>query len=81
MTLLITLGIALGSIFGLEGLRNTAIVYLILYCIEKYFWACDHFFDQLWVFVFSIAALVCWGAIEINKHPDFVVNMFKSQDY
>ena len=80
MTLLV-LGIWAGSVYSMEGLKNTAIVYLVLYCIEKWYWVSEKLFDEIWVFVFTLAAFVCWAAIEINKHPEFVVDMFKTDDY
>ena len=74
-------GIAFGSIYSMEGLKNTSIVYMILWVIEKYNELYFIATSNVWAFVFSISALLCWGALEINKHPEFVVQMFKSDDY
>lgn len=74
-------GIAFGSIYSMEGLRNTAIVYMILWLIEKYHEIYFRYTESIWLFVFTISALACWGAFEINKHPQFVVDMFKSAEY
>ena len=62
----------------MDGLRNTAIVYMILWLIEKFHEVYFAFTDSIWLFIFTISALTGWGALEINKHPEFVVNMFKS---
>jgi len=76
MLAMILTGILVGTSYGFEGLSNTAIVYLSLWAIEKFWEIQDATIDSGWVFVFFVAAFVCWGAIEINKHPGFVVSFF-----
>jgi len=72
------MGILLGAVYVMDGLRNTAITYLILWVIEKYHEIYFKITKNYWLFVFTISAGVAWGALEINKHPEFVVNMFKA---
>ena len=74
-------GILVGFSLGFEGLANTAIVYLSLWGIEKFYEIQRCTIDSGWVFIFFVAAFVCWGAIEINKHPGFIISMFKSENY
>ena len=76
--LVMAMGFGFGSINSMEGLKNTSIVYLLLWVIEKYHEAYMIVTENIWFFVFTISAFVCWGALEINKHPEFIVEMFKA---
>ena len=75
------MGIGFGAVYAMDGLRNTAIVYMILWVIEKYHEIYFKITSNIWFFIFTISSLVCWAALEINKHPEFVVDMFKAVDY
>ena len=74
-------GIGFGAVYAMDGLRNTAIVYFVLWVIEKYHELYFKITDNIWLFVFRLSAFVCWAALEINKHPEFIVEMFKAVDY
>lgn len=78
MLILIAVGIGFGFTYSLTGLANTAIVYSILWTIEKYSEAYFKCFENCAVFVFILCAAIAYMSYELNKNPEFVVNMFKS---
>ncbi len=63
------MGLLLGSIFGMEGLRNTAIVYSVLYSLEKHHEIMYTISDSLWAYIFTASAIIYYVALEANKNP------------
>ena len=78
MVLFITAGIGLGLTYSLTGLANTAIVYTILWGIEKFHEVYFKLFKSASVFIFFCCLGLYFIAMEINKNPQFIVNMFSS---
>ena len=78
MLVLLLLVLGIGSVHSMDGLKNTSIVYLILWSIEKYH---EYYFNLTsngWGFIFSMSALVYYLALWLNMHPEFVVSLFKA---
>jgi hypothetical protein len=68
---LVILGIflAVSSIYNIEGLRNTTIVYIVLWGLEKY---TEFYFSVIkngWLFFFSFSVMAYFAALEIHKNP------------
>ena len=81
MLVLMFQALAMGTIYSMEGLRNTTLIYLLLWGIEKYYELYFNMTQNAWGFMFSMSALVYYLALEINKHPEFVVSLFKSNQF
>jgi hypothetical protein len=69
MIVFILMGIAIGSIFGMEGMRNTAIVYSCLYGLEKHHELTFKVTDNIFAYIFTLSAIVYYCALEANKNP------------
>jgi hypothetical protein len=81
MLLILVQGTYVSSVYSIEGLKNTTIVYMILWVIEKYFELYFMLSDNAWMFIFSMSVMVYYLALEANKHPEFVVSLFKSDKF
>ena len=76
MLALLTAGIGVGSTYSMHGLINTAIVYSVLWGIEKYLEVYFATTDDMWVLIFSMSALFYYIALQINMHPEFLIALF-----
>lgn len=72
-------GLYFSSINDLSGMRNTIIVYGILWLIEKYHEIYFAVSSSIWFYLFSMSALLYYLALRINSNPEFVVDMFKAK--
>jgi len=70
--------ILVGYSYGMAGMANTAITFLVLWVMEKY---CEaHYYNEWngWVLVL-LGSIALYGiAMWLHGHPDFVVSMFQS---
>ena len=69
----------LANMYGLTGLANTTVVYMVMFGIDKY-WAV---FEKcgpggVWVFIFTMSAFVYYVALYLNTHPEIIISMFQS---
>lgn len=65
-----------GNLYNMEGLKNTATVYLVFYLIEKY---CDLHWSlewNLWVLVFLFSVIIYKAALYLHGNPDILISMF-----
>ena len=81
MIVLVVAAVMIGSTYNMEGLRNTAIVYFFLWCGEKYTEIYFGITQEIWLFIFMTSVIMYYVALEVNKHPEFVVSIFQSQNY
>lgn len=66
----------LGFVFQINGVKATALVYLVLFVLTK---CSEGFFklsDSKAVYIFFMAAAICGLSIWIHANPGFVVKMF-----
>ena len=75
--MIMAVGLYFSSTLGLTGMRNTIIVYAILWLIEKYHEIYFSLSKNIWLYMFSISLLTYYLALRINANPQFVVDMFK----
>ena len=66
------LAISIGSVFGLEGMKNTALVYLVLYIMEKF----HEIKMNLMVEIFFFCLAVYFIALYLNTHPEVIISIF-----
>jgi hypothetical protein len=68
--------IAVGNIFGINGLTNTGYVFFVLYCMEKY--VEFHMFNELnlWVFVFAGSVVLYYCALYLHRNPKLIISLF-----
>ena len=59
-------GLAISSIYNIEGLRNTAIVYSVLWSIEKYHEIYYTYLKDAWIFIFTLSLMSYFIAIYIH---------------
>lgn len=69
MIFMIVLCMGIGSTYNIEGLRNTAIVYTVLWGLEKYNEIYWRFTSNPWFFIFSLSAFIYYVALYLNMHP------------
>ena len=79
---IVSLAIMLGGLYvsstrGMTGMRNTIIVYGIIWLIEKYHEIYFALTKNIWLYMFSLSLLCYYLALRINSNPQFVVDMFK----
>ena len=81
MLLILAAGLFTSTTLSMDGLRNTIIVYGILWAIEKYHELFFALSKNVWIYVFTISALSYYLALKINSNPQFVIDMFKVEKY
>merc|ERR1711959_496924 len=72
------LAIGVGNVYGMLGMANTAVTFLVLWVLEKY---CDlHTRNRwnMWVLVLLGSALMYKAALWLHGNPEFVVSLFDS---
>lgn len=72
-----TAGLVIGNIWNVKGLKNTAIVFLVLFLMEKYNEA--HILDfsgNLWILLLINSVFLYRSALFLHRNSDFVVAMF-----
>lgn len=57
MVIALLLGVFFGFVFNIQGIANTAVTFLVFYCIEKYTEFHFDFKFNGWVYVFIISLL------------------------
>jgi len=65
-----------GYTYSLDGLKNTSIVFLVLYLIEKY---SDFHFVVEWrpeIFMFFISVFLYKAAMWLHNNREFVISLF-----
>ena len=70
-------GLVIGNIWNIKGLTNTAIVFLVLFLMEKYNEA--HLLDfngNLWILLLINSVFLYRSALFLHRNSDFVVAMF-----
>uniref|UniRef100_A0A0G4I0G0 Uncharacterized protein n=1 Tax=Chromera velia CCMP2878 TaxID=1169474 RepID=A0A0G4I0G0_9ALVE len=70
MVLSLFLALFFGNVLGLEGLRNSALVFGVLWIVEKY---CElHTKLKLngWFLILSLSLVLWRGALWLHQHPD-----------
>jgi len=67
---------AIGNIFGIPGLANTATTFLVMYCMEKYVeWYVEMEWNG-WVLTLSVSCMIYKSALWLHQHPAFVASLF-----
>ncbi len=64
MILTLIAGLCIGSVFSLDGLKNTVIVYMVLYAMQKYCEIGRRF--NPFIFAFTIFLAMYFLALEAN---------------
>jgi len=54
MLIALLIGTGIGSVYSMDGIRNTSIVYWVLWSVEKYFEIYFIYSDSVWVFLFTM---------------------------
>jgi len=67
---------AIGSMYGLDGMRNTALVYAVLWGLEKYSEFYFEFSRSPYLYIFSLSAFTYFSALYLNTHPEIIVSLF-----
>ena len=65
-----------GLMYDMYGLKNTAITFFVLYCMQK---NCEFHFEARingCVYVFYLCIFLYFVAVWLNNHPEFVVSIF-----
>jgi len=74
-------GVFSGYFYGLDGLKNTALVYSFLYTGEH---LSDFYFRKMngnfYLYGFLGFGILYKLALWLNKHPDFIVALYNCSD-
>jgi len=71
------LSIYFGSVYSLDGMKNTAIVYLHLWSLEKFTEGYFELTDNGWPLALFVFCFIYYVAYKLNANPEFIVMMFK----
>ena len=77
MILAVLICLLLGNVFQIDGLTNTAIVYLVLYLMEKYSELHLECRWNGWILVFLFSIVLYKTALYLHANPDFVISIWK----
>jgi len=67
-----------GNVFVMTGLANTATVFLVMWCLEKYAELHFELKFNVWIFILFISAFMYKAALWLHTNPAFVASLFSS---
>eukprot|EP00927_Polykrikos_kofoidii_P065980 TRINITY_DN61667_c0_g1_i1.p1 TRINITY_DN61667_c0_g1~~TRINITY_DN61667_c0_g1_i1.p1 ORF type:complete len:655 (+),score=91.74 TRINITY_DN61667_c0_g1_i1:145-2109(+) len=73
----LVLGVAVGRVFGMPGLANTATTFFALWLLEKNI-ELKNMGVNVMVIVFGSSVAMYYSAVWLHTHPKFVVSLFHS---
>ena len=76
MVMYLVVGMGIGSVYSLDGIRNTAIVWTVLWMGAK---SSDYYFRVFksgWLYVFILSIIVYYTALYLHSHPEIIVSLF-----
>ena len=74
MTMIIGMGI--GSVYSLNSMRNTFIVWIVLFCLMKAGEFLRKITQNVWCFIFIGSVITYFTALWLHTHPKFVISLF-----
>jgi len=65
-----------GFVYGLEGLKNTALTYLVFFLTEKFLELCVYFKIDFSIITLAVSILMYYCSLYLHSNKDFIVSIF-----
>ena len=77
MIIFLTITLFVGNLYQIDGLSNTATVYLVLYLMEKYSELHSRNNWNFWILIFLFSIILYKCALFLHGNPEFVIKIWQ----